>query len=84
MAAQLNVSEQSDADQTSLSDQSLLNRSVRSLRIAEKKRKKKEVDPFGLALKYFSDGRFRLKLIADRHQMVALLLPTAGGRGFLR
>lgn len=67
MAANPNLSGLSDSDPSSLNDQSLSNRSSnRSLRVAEKERKKNEAeDPFVLALKYFSDGRIRHKLRQD-------------------
>lgn len=58
MAAKLNLSaaSASDSDQSSPSDQSLSNRSInRSLRLAEKERRRKAEDSFGLALKYFSE-----------------------------
>ncbi|XP_030000546.1 centromere protein I [Sphaeramia orbicularis] len=57
MAAKLSLSGPSDSDTSSPSDQSVSGRSVnRSLRIAEKERRKNEAeDPFVLALKYFSD-----------------------------
>lgn len=59
MAAKQNLSEPSDSDSSSLTDQSVSGRSGnRSLRVAEKERRKNEAeDPFVLALKYFSDGR---------------------------
>lgn len=61
MATNSNLSESSESEQSSLSDQNLSNRSgSRSLRVAEKERKKIEAeDPFSLALKYFSDGRIQ-------------------------
>lgn len=64
MAAQLNLSGPSDSDTSSVNDQSVSSRSInRSLRVAEKERRKNEAgDPFVLALKYFSDGRTRLRL----------------------
>lgn len=73
MAAKLNLSESSDVDPSSLNDQSVSSRSSnRSLRVAEKERRKIEAeDPFVLALKYFCDGR---KTGADGG---VLLLPTA-------
>ena len=48
-----------DLDQSSQSDESVSSRSSnRSLRVAEKERRKNEAeDPFVLALKYFSDGK---------------------------
>lgn len=48
----------SDSDRSVLSDQSVSSRtSARSLRVAEKERKKNEAeDPFVSALKYFSEG----------------------------
>ncbi|XP_061582332.1 centromere protein I [Cololabis saira] len=54
MAENLNSS---DSDRSSISDQSESSRSInRSLRLAEKERKKNEAeDPFVVALKYFSD-----------------------------
>ncbi|GLD71027.1 centromere protein I isoform X1 [Lates japonicus] len=57
MAAKQNLSEPSDSDSSSLTDQSVSGRSGnRSLRVAEKERRKNEAeDPFVLALKYFSD-----------------------------
>ncbi|XP_068571615.1 centromere protein I [Cebidichthys violaceus] len=57
MAAKLSLSGPSDLDQSSQSDLSVSSRSNnRSLRVAEKERKKNEAeDPFVLALKYFSD-----------------------------
>ncbi|XP_045887049.1 centromere protein I isoform X1 [Micropterus dolomieu] len=57
MAAKLNLSESSDVDPSSLNDQSVSSRSSnRSLRVAEKERRKIEAeDPFVLALKYFCD-----------------------------
>ncbi|XP_071314602.1 centromere protein I isoform X2 [Trachinotus anak] len=57
MAAKLNVSAPSDSDPSSLIDQTASSRSSnRSLRVAEKERRKNEAeDPFVLALKYFSD-----------------------------
>lgn len=63
MAAKLNLSVSSDNDASNLSDQSVSSRSSnRSLRVAEKERKKNEAeDPFVLALKYFSHGRTRIK-----------------------
>lgn len=65
MAANPNLSGLSDSDPSSLNDQSLSNRSSnRSLRVAEKERRKNEAeDPIVLALKYFSDGRSRLTLM---------------------
>lgn len=59
MAATLNVTESSDSDLPSSNDQSVSNRSSnRSLRVAEKERRKNEAeDPLVVALKYFSDGR---------------------------
>lgn len=62
MAAKLKLSGPSDSDTSSLDDQSVSSRSSnRSLRVAEKERRKNEAeDPFVLALKYFSDGRSRL------------------------
>lgn len=59
MAAKLNLSGPLDSDSSSSNDQSVSNRSSnRSLRVAEKERRKNEAeDPFVLALKYFSDGR---------------------------
>lgn len=56
MATKLNVSGPSDSE--SLNDQSVSSRSSnRSLRVAEKKRRKNEAeDPFVAALKYFSVG----------------------------
>lgn len=64
MAAKLNLSGLSDSDPSSLNELSLSSRSSnRSQRVAEKERRKNEVeDPFVLALKYFSDGRTKLKL----------------------
>lgn len=55
MAKKLNLSEASD--QSSLNDQSLSNRSInRSLRLAEKERRKKTAeDFFALTLKYFAE-----------------------------
>lgn len=63
----------SDSEQSSLSDQSGSSRSCnRSLRIAEKKRRKDTAeDPFFLALKYFSDGRTPMR------DMLALMLPIS-------
>lgn len=63
MAAKLSLSGHSDPDTSSLNDQSLSSRSSnRSLRVAEKERRKNEAeDPFVLALKYFSDGRSALR-----------------------
>ncbi|XP_040903373.1 centromere protein I isoform X1 [Toxotes jaculatrix] len=57
MAAKLNRSGSSDSDSLSLNDQSVSSRSSnRSLRVAEKERKKNEAeDPFVVAVKYFSD-----------------------------
>ncbi|XP_026214468.1 centromere protein I isoform X1 [Anabas testudineus] len=57
MAATLNQSGPPDSDSSSLNDQSVSSRtSNRSLRIAEKERKKTEADdPVVTALKYFSD-----------------------------
>lgn len=57
MAATLNLS-----DPESLNDQSASSRSSnRSVRVAEKERRKNEAgDPFVLALKYFSDGRWSM------------------------
>ncbi|XP_061691717.1 centromere protein I [Syngnathoides biaculeatus] len=57
MAATPYLSESSDSNKTSSSDQSLSNRSSnRSRRVAEKERRKHEAeDPFVLAVKYFSD-----------------------------
>ncbi|KAM9849539.1 centromere protein I [Aulostomus maculatus] len=57
MAATLNPPETSDSDVASSNCQSLSNRSInRSLRVAEKERRKNEAeDPLVLALKYFSD-----------------------------
>ncbi|XP_073343202.1 centromere protein I [Pagrus major] len=53
MATKLNLSEPSDSDQSSASDQSLSNRS--SSRVAEKKRGKSEAEePFARSIKYFS------------------------------
>uniref|UniRef100_A0A1A7WHY5 Centromere protein I n=1 Tax=Iconisemion striatum TaxID=60296 RepID=A0A1A7WHY5_9TELE len=53
MAASFSLSE---SDQLSLIDQSVSSRSGnRSLRVAEKERRKNAEDPFVLALKYFSD-----------------------------
>ncbi|KAM8732361.1 centromere protein I [Acanthopagrus schlegelii] len=53
MATQLNLSEPSDSDQSSASDQSVSSRS--SSRVAEKKKGKSEAeDPFVLSIKYFS------------------------------
>lgn len=51
----------SDSDRSSSSDQSVPSRSNnRSLRIAEKERKKNEAeDSFVLALRYFSEGKCR-------------------------
>ncbi len=62
MAATPNLSGPSDPDSSSLNEQSVSSRSSnRSLRVAEKERRKNEAeDPFVLALKYFSDGRSRL------------------------
>ena len=58
MATQLNLSEPSDSDQSSASDQSVSSRS--SSRVAEKKKGKSEAeDPFVLSIKYFSRGRTR-------------------------
>lgn len=56
MAESLNVS---DSDRSTLDNQSLSSRSSnRSLRVAEKERRKNEAeDPFVLALKYFSVGK---------------------------
>ncbi|XP_071772283.1 centromere protein I [Centroberyx gerrardi] len=57
MATTLNLSGPPDLDSLSTSDQSVSIRSSnRSLRVAEKERRKNEAeDPFVLALKYFSD-----------------------------
>nr|XP_046261463.1 centromere protein I [Scatophagus argus] len=57
MAAKRNLSGPVDSDTSLPNDQSLSSRSVnRSLRVAEKERKKSEAeDPFVLALKYFTD-----------------------------
>ncbi|CAL9707096.1 unnamed protein product [Knipowitschia caucasica] len=56
MAARLNASEASDSDQSSPGDQSSSTRSRnRSLRLAEKERRKNEADSFSLALKYFTE-----------------------------
>lgn len=57
MAAKLNLSVASDSDHSPSSDQSSLNRSInRSLRIAEKEKRKNEAeDSFVLALKYFAE-----------------------------
>ncbi|XP_030251202.1 centromere protein I [Sparus aurata] len=53
MATQLNLSEPSDSDQSSASDQSVSSRS--SSRVAEKKKGKSEAEePFVLSIKYFS------------------------------
>lgn len=58
MATQLNLSEPSDSDQSSASDQSVSSRS--SSRVAEKKKGKSEAEePFVLSIKYFSKGRTR-------------------------
>lgn len=68
MAETLNLSGPPDPDPSSLNDQSVSSRSSnRSLRVAEKERKKTEAeDPFVLALKYFSDGRTQTqRSIAD-------------------
>ncbi len=64
MAAKLNLSGPSDSETSSLGDQSVSSRSSnRSLRVAEKERRKNEAeDPFVLALKYFTDGRTRLSV----------------------
>lgn len=58
MAATLSLTGPPDLDLSSASDLSVSSRSSnRSLRVAEKERKKKKAeDPFVLALKYFSDG----------------------------
>lgn len=57
MSTNASVSAQSDLDSTSVNDLSVSSRSsVRSLRVAEKERRKNEAeDPFVRALKYFSD-----------------------------
>ncbi|TDH07450.1 hypothetical protein EPR50_G00106390 [Perca flavescens] len=57
MAAKLNLSGPPDSDTSSPNDQSVSSRSSnRSLRVADKERRKNEADdPFVLALKYFSD-----------------------------
>lgn len=57
MATKQNLSGASDSDPSSPNDQTQSNRSInRSLRLAEKERRKKETeDSFSLALKYFSE-----------------------------
>uniref|UniRef100_A0A674NUR3 Centromere protein I n=2 Tax=Takifugu rubripes TaxID=31033 RepID=A0A674NUR3_TAKRU len=57
MATNANLSEPSDSEQSSLNDGNLSSQSSnRSLRVAEKERRKNEAeDPFVLALKYFAD-----------------------------
>ncbi|KAM3613106.1 uncharacterized protein V6R79_020444 [Siganus canaliculatus] len=57
MAAKLNVTGTPDSDQSSVHDQSSSSRSSnRSLRVAEKERRKNQAeDPFIVALKYFSE-----------------------------
>lgn len=73
MATQLNLSEPSDSDQSSASDQSVSSRS--SSRVAEKKKGKSEAEePFVLSIKYFSKGRTRPTHTHTDTQMVALLL----------
>lgn len=61
MATNANLSEPSDSEQSSLNDCNHSSQSSnRSLRVAEKERRKNEAeDPFVLALKYFSDGRIQ-------------------------
>lgn len=58
MAANLDVSGPPDSDSSTSNDQSVFSRSInRSLRVAEKERRKNEAeDPFVPALKYFSEG----------------------------
>lgn len=73
MATQLNLSEPSDSDQSSASDQSVSSRS--SSRVAEKKKGKSEAEePFVLSIKYFSKGRTR-PTHTDTQMVALLLLP---------
>ncbi|XP_033830475.1 centromere protein I isoform X1 [Periophthalmus magnuspinnatus] len=67
MAEKLNLSGASNSDQSSSSDQSLSNRSInRSLRLAEKERRKNEAeDSFGVALKYFSEVKAGTPLLGN-------------------
>lgn len=73
MAATEFLSSPPDPDLSSVSDQSVSSRvGNRSLRVAEKKRKKNEAeDPFVLALKYFSDGRFWPRPVQTQHLKLA-------------
>lgn len=80
MATNANLSEPSDSEKSSLSDCNLSSQSSnRSLRVAEKERRKNEAeDPFVLALKYFSDGRIQTYAAC----CAASLLPWSGFRSF--
>lgn len=59
MATNVNISESSYSERSTLSEHDLSNRSGnKSLRIAEKKKRKTAAeDSFTLALKYFSEGK---------------------------
>ncbi|XP_057705374.1 centromere protein I [Corythoichthys intestinalis] len=67
MAAASYLSDSLDLNKSSSSDQSLSDRSSnRSLRVAEKERRKKEAkDPFVLAVKYFSDVKAGTPVIGN-------------------
>lgn len=67
MAAKVNSPGASDSEQSCSSEQSLLSRSVnRSLRLAEKERRKNEgEDSFGLALKYFTEVKVGTPVVGN-------------------
>ncbi|KAF7662006.1 hypothetical protein LDENG_00249160 [Lucifuga dentata] len=85
MAAKLDVSGPPDSDSSSQNDQSVSSQSTkRSLRIAEKERRKNEVeDPFVLALQYFSDVEAGTPMIGndEAERNLVLVEKVAYSRG---